>query len=92
MLRFKCPVCGLRDETEFDYGGDAKVVRPATAETAFEPWYDYVFLRDNPRGPHREFWHHSRGCRQWVVVERDTLTHEIGDVVLARDAVKENRS
>ncbi len=26
-----------------------------------EEWYDYVYLRDNPRGPHRELWqHHAR--------------------------------
>jgi len=85
MLRFKCPICGLRDETEFSYGGDATVVRPAHDETNADVWHDYVFLRDNPRGAHREYWHHVHGCRQWLVVERDTLTHRIGDAVLARD-------
>ena len=86
MLRIDCPVCGLRDETEFSYGGDATAIRPAVGETDIEKWLAYVFLRDNPRGPHREYWHHVQGCRQWLVVERDTLTHEIGIVVLARDA------
>lgn len=85
MLRFKCPVCGLRDETEFSYGGDATVARPAHDEPSADVWHDYVFLRDNPRGAHREYWHHVHGCRQWLVVERDTLTHRIGDAVLARD-------
>jgi sarcosine oxidase subunit delta len=85
MLRIDCPVCGLRDETEFTYGGDACVVRPAHDETNAEVWFDFVFLRANPRGPHREYWHHVQGCRQWLVVERDTLTHRIGDVSLARD-------
>lgn len=86
MLRIDCPVCGLRDETEFSYGGDATAIRPAVGETDIEKWLAYVFLRDNPRGPHREYWHHAQGCRQWLVVERDTLTHEIGIVVLARGA------
>ncbi|MGN6570158.1 MAG: sarcosine oxidase subunit delta [Pseudolabrys sp.] len=85
MLRITCPVCGQRDETEFSYGGDATVVRPAHDETNADVWFDFVFLRDNPRGPHREYWHHVQGCRQWLVVERDTLTHRIGGVVLARD-------
>jgi sarcosine oxidase subunit delta len=62
------------------------VQRPAHAESDAEKWFAYVFLRDNPRGPHREYWHHVLGCRQWLKVERDTLTHVIGDVVLARDA------
>jgi heterotetrameric sarcosine oxidase delta subunit len=88
MLRFRCPVCGLRDETEFVFGGDATVRRPAHAETDIEAWYDFVFLRDNPRGAHREYWHHAQGCRQWLVVERDTLMHAIGHAVLARDVAE----
>lgn len=87
MLRFSCPVCGLRDETEFTYGGDATVRRPAMEETAMQPWIDHVFMRDNPRGAHREYWQHDQGCRQWLVVERNTLTHAIGAVTLAREAV-----
>ena len=86
MLRINCPVCGLRDETEFSCGGDATVVRPAHEETNTDVWFDFVFVRDNPRGAHREYWHHVQGCRQWLVVERDTLTHRIGGAVLARDA------
>jgi sarcosine oxidase subunit delta len=87
-----CPVCGLRDETEFTYGGDATVVRPAPDETAPDVWLDYVFIRDNPRGLHKEFWHHVQGCRQWLVVERNTLTHEIGTVDLARHGTQRNQS
>lgn len=86
MLRILCPVCGLRDETEFDYGGDATVKRPAQDNTDSSAWHDYVFIRDNPRGAHHEYWHHVQGCRQWVVVERDTLTHKIGETTLARQA------
>jgi methylglutamate dehydrogenase subunit B len=85
MLRICCPVCGLRDETEFAYGGDATLVRPAHDDTDAAKWLDYVFLRDNPRGPHREYWQHVHGCRQVLMVERNTLTHEIGAVALARD-------
>ena len=38
---------------------------------------DYVYPRDNPAGPHRELWYHLGGCRAWLVVNRDTRTHEI---------------
>ena len=86
MLLINCPWCGPRDETEFSYGGDATVVRPAMDEADPKVWLDYVFMRDNPRGAHREYWHHASGCRQWLVVERDTLTHEIGACRLAREA------
>lgn len=83
MLRISCPVCGLRDETEFSYGGDANVVRPEQNEPDPSRWFEYVFLRENPRGQHREYWHHVMGCRQWLVVERNTLTHKMGTVILA---------
>jgi sarcosine oxidase subunit delta len=85
MLRINCPVCGLRDESEFTYGGDATVIRPEMNETDAKRWVDYVFYRDNPRGPHKEYWHHVFGCRQWLVQDRDTLTHEMGACTLARE-------
>jgi len=88
MLRIDCPYCGLRDHAEFTYGGDATRARPNFDDSDFERWFAYVFLRDNPRGPHREFWQHVHGCRQWLVVERDTLTHEIASVRPARDMVR----
>lgn len=84
MLRIVCPICGLRDETEFTYGGDASLRRPDMAESSPRAWLDYVFMRDNPRGPHREYWHHVTGCRQWIVVERNTLDHTISGSFLAR--------
>lgn len=85
MIRINCPVCGPRNETEFTYGADATLRRPEMNETALQPWVDYVFNRDNPRGWHREYWHHVQGCRQWLVLNRNTLTHEIGSCVLARE-------
>lgn len=85
MLWINCPVCGTRSETEFTYGGCAAVTRPQMDETDPKVWLDYVFFRDNPRGAHREYWHHVQGCRQWLVVDRDTLTHDIGACHLARE-------
>ncbi|MUZ74746.1 sarcosine oxidase subunit delta [Agrobacterium vitis] len=85
MLRIPCPVCGTRDETEFSYGADATIRRPSMNETDPRVWHDYVFLRDNPRGLHTEYWHHVGGCRQWIAVERNTVTHEISRSTLARE-------
>ena len=78
MLLIPCPWCGPRDQTEFTYGGDAKAAasRPIL-ELPLEAWYEHVYLRDNPRGPHREYWHHAHGCRAYVTVERDTASHAI---------------
>jgi len=85
LLRILCPWCGERDHDEFRYGGDASVHRPAHRETSIEAWYAYVYVRANPRGPHREYWQHLMGCRQWLLVERDTATHEILSARPARD-------
>ena len=84
MIRIKCPFCGERDHNEFTYGGDATKVRPEHGSNDMEAWLDYVDLRDNPRGSHREYWHHTHGCRQWLIVERDTLTHEVTSVSFAK--------
>ena len=78
MLRIPCPHCGERDYTEFRYGGDATKVRPAHGSGDLKTWHDHVFLFDNPKGGHREFWQHVQGCRQWLVLERDTATNRRG--------------
>ena len=76
MLRIPCPWCGERNMVEFTYGGDASRPHPGLAA---EPaaYFEHVYLRANPRGPHLEYWHHVNGCRQWIKVKRDTLSHEI---------------
>lgn len=77
MLRIPCPLCGERAYTEFRYGGDAGKPRPAMSTADLKVWHDYVFLFDNVKGSHREFWQHVLGCRQWLVVTRDTATNRV---------------
>ncbi|WP_238364602.1 sarcosine oxidase subunit delta [Mesobacterium pallidum] len=81
------PLLGLRDAQEFTYLGDAALInRPdPAAEDAEARFADYVFLRDNPAGMHRELWYHEQGDRSWLVVTRDTTTHEILGAELATD-------
>ena len=89
------PLLGPRDAQEFTYLGDAALIqRPDwQADDATDRFHVYLYLRDNPAGPHRELWFHEAGDRSWLVVTRDTVTHEITDVQLARDvARKEGRS
>ena len=46
-----CPHCGTRPVEEFTFLGDATVKRPTTNDPAsMDQWFDYVYLRDNPRG------------------------------------------
>ena len=84
-MRIPCPYCGLRIHDEFTYYGDATPHRPdpSTAE-AESTFVDYVYIRANPAGTHRELWFHQGGCHQWLVVTRDTLTHAIAAAELAR--------
>ena len=73
-----CPHCGPRTTDEFYIKGDASKQRPAAiGDGTMDAWHDYVHIRDNVRGRMAEHWHHTGGCRQWLVVERDTVSHEI---------------
>lgn len=81
MMLIECPHCGPRDEEEFTCGGQAGIERPAKPEQATdEEWAAYLFNRVNPQGLHREMWRHSYGCRQWFLIDRDTVTHDITPV------------
>lgn len=84
MLRIQCPYCGCRDYVEFVYGGAAEMPSPELGDPSVQRWTDFVFLRDNPKGEHSEYWQHQNGCRQWLRVVRDTVTHEIRSVAPAR--------
>lgn len=78
MLLIKCPWCGERDESEFSYAGEAHIARPLeTEKLSDEEWADYLFMRKNPKGSHREQWLHAAGCRRYFNVERDTATYKI---------------
>ncbi|MCH9852965.1 MAG: sarcosine oxidase subunit delta, partial [Alphaproteobacteria bacterium] len=58
----------------------------ANDDNAQENFYNYVYLRDNPAGEHKELWYHEHGDRSWLIVTRDTITHDIINVELAHDA------
>ena len=89
------PLLGPRDAAEFTYLGDANLMNrpawqdkdasPESIEKAVARFHDYLYLRDNPAGVHRELWYHENGDRSWLVITRDMLSHEILDVTLAKD-------
>ena len=78
MLRIDCPWCGPRDQTEFSYGGEAHIVRPAEPETlSDEAWGAYLFNRKNKKGSFLEQWCHTAGCRRWFNAVRDSQSYQI---------------
>lgn len=83
-MRISCPVCGERDRREFTYK-EAAVARPE-AGAALDEWDQYVHLRENPAGVTRELWQHEMGCGAWIVVTRNTVTHEMLGAELASGA------
>ena len=88
-MLINCPYCGPRPSEEFTQLGDASVKRPTSNDPqTMGQWFDYVYLRDNPKGRFDEYAHHSSGCRAWLVVTRDTQTHEIFSVMTVRDYAK----
>ena len=81
-MRIPCPFCGPRDINEFAYSGDATLTRPADGEDM----HDYVYLRDNLSGVHKESWYHASGCHAWLTVTRNVSNHEILEATLAHEA------
>ena len=84
------PLLGPRDVSEFTILGDASLIeRPdpkiKDTRTAF---HEYLYLRDNPVGEHQELWFHEQGDQSWLVVSRNTLTHDITKVELAVDVAR----
>jgi sarcosine oxidase subunit delta len=85
-MLIKCPHCGNRPVEEFTFNGDASMKRPTSTDpSTMEQWFNYVYLRDNPKGRYDEYVHHSAGCRAWLVVSRNTETHDVYGAVTARD-------
>lgn len=83
-MRIDCPHCGSRDLSEFAQRGEAVAPRPQPDDAA--GFAEYVYIRDNRAGAMAEHWYHAAGCRHWLVVTRDTRTHEVHAVVSSAEA------
>jgi heterotetrameric sarcosine oxidase delta subunit len=70
-----CPYCGVREVTDFAFGGEV-TVRPA-ADAGPRELNTYNYFRRNAAGVQREWWFHRSGCRAWFTAERDTRTNEV---------------
>lgn len=88
-MRITCPICGERDRREFYYKGDSLALNRPGTDGGEKAWDDYLHMRDNPAGETRDLWFHEAGCSAWIVVTRNTVTHEILATELA-SKVKES--
>ena len=84
------PLLGPRHISEFVYLGDASLIdRPdGDLSDAEDRFAEHVYVRDNPVGEHQELWFHEHGDHSWLVVTRDTRTHEVTGVELAVDVAR----
>ncbi len=77
MQQYTCPFCGLRDEREFFFAGEAGAARPdTTGPVSDAEWAEYVHMRRNALGRAREVWMHLT-CGELFVMERDTLSARV---------------
>ena len=76
-MRIPCPICGSRDRREFHYYGTEDYLKRPTDQGTVDELDNHLFLRDNPAGITRDVWYHEMGCTAWLIVTRNTITHEV---------------
>lgn len=83
-MRIDCPFCGLRDLAEFSYCGDAAnaAARPEPSHDNSDTWNSWVYDRTNPMGDHTELWQHTGGCRQFLRITRNTVSHNVSAITM----------
>ena len=87
-MRINCPNCGERDRREFYYQGDAIALDRPAVDAGAEAWDDYLHNRANPAGDTRDLWFHESGCRAWIVIDRNTVTHAVHGATLAEKVAR----
>ena len=85
-MRRPCPLCGTRDRREFYYYGSEDYLNRPTDQGSIDDLDNHLFLRDNPAGVTRDVWYHETGCSSWLIVTRNTISHEVlgSELVSAR--------
>ena len=72
-----CPHCGIREVTDFGFGGEVSS-RPKAQPTRRE-LNTYAYFRRNVAGVQREWWFHAGGCGRWLIATRDTTTGVVSE-------------
>ena len=86
-MRITCPLNGERDLREFTIMGSVDYLDRPGQDGTIEALDDHLHLRDNPAGETRELWYHDPSGT-WLVVTRNTVTHEILSTELAMELGK----
>lgn len=76
-MRMTCPLCGDRDRREFYYAGSEDYLARPAEDAGPDAWDDMLYLRHNPAGVTKDLWYHETGCGSWLLVTRNTITHEV---------------
>jgi sarcosine oxidase subunit delta len=71
-----CPWCGPRELEEFRFRTVATQGREATGRDTSSS-YAAVYERANTPDSSTEYWQHDRGCRAWLVVQRNPSTAQV---------------
>ncbi|MES5047904.1 sarcosine oxidase subunit delta [Rhizobium nepotum] len=76
MLLIRCPYCHeTLPEAEFTYAGQAHITRVADPSSQTDAqWEEFLFIRENAKGPHFERWRHLHGCGRFFNAVRDTVS------------------
>lgn len=88
-MKLPCPLCGSRDRREFYYMGTDDYLDRPTDQSSIDDLDAHLFLRTNPAGKTRDLWYHEQGCGAWMIVTRNTITHEVYGAELVADRKKE---
>lgn len=80
-----CPNCGVREVTDFGFGGEASA-RPMSRPETMHDLASYTYFRRNVAGVQREWWVHRAGCGQWFLAERDTRDNDVKWTARPEDA------
>ena len=75
MKLMNCPLNGLRNISEFTYGGEVKEL-PDHDHCTDREWAEYLFMEENKVGIVKEWWFHNPSSF-WFIAERNTQTDEI---------------
>ncbi len=84
-MRITCPLCGPRDRREFYYYGSEDYLNRPGPDADAAAWDDHLHLRTNSAGVVKDLWYHEGGCSSWLLVTRNTITHEIHGVERVAD-------
>lgn len=75
MKMLVCPLNGLRNISEFTYGGELREM-PDSASCSDLEWAEYVFFFNNDIRVVHEWWLHN-ASGYWFIAERHTATDKI---------------